>query len=136
MLLLKKYYKANSIIESVIALTIISICIYIAIMVYANVFSPKTSIHQYSRQNKINEQFYLLQLQEEVPIETHIKKNISSDEMKKWVPDNQNLNTISEENIETTENWLNTYLKKVTITYKDSLSSNGSKTVYIHTDEE
>lgn len=106
--LLKKYYKANSIIESVIALTIISICIYIAIMVYANVFSPKTSIKHYSHQNEINEQFYLLQLQEETKIE----------------------------NIEITEDYLNTYLKEVTITYKDSLSANVSKTVYIHTDEE
>jgi murein DD-endopeptidase MepM/ murein hydrolase activator NlpD len=31
-------------------------------------------------------------------IETHIKKHFSSDEMKKWVPDNQNLNIFSEEN--------------------------------------
>lgn len=108
MQLLKKYYKANSIIESVIALTIISICIYVAIMVYANVFSPKTSIKQYSHQNKINEQFYLLQLQDETSIE----------------------------NIEITENWLNTYLKEVTFIYKDSLFSNTSKTVYIHSDEE
>nr|WP_315255041.1 hypothetical protein [uncultured Flavobacterium sp.] len=30
--------------------------------------------------------------------ETHIKKNFSSDEMKKRIPDNQNLNTFSEEN--------------------------------------
>ena len=30
-------------------------------------------------------------------IETHIKKHFSSDEMKKWVPDNQILNTFSEE---------------------------------------
>lgn len=29
--------------------------------------------------------------------ETHIKKSFSSDEIKKWVPDNQNLNTFSEE---------------------------------------
>lgn len=108
MLLLKKYYKANSIIESVIALTIISICIYISIMVYANVFSPRTSIHQYSHQNEVNEQFYLLQLQEEASVE----------------------------NIEITENWLTTYLKEVTLTYKDSLTSDVSKTVYIHTDEE
>ena len=108
MLLLKRYYKANSIIESVIALTIISICIYIAIMVYAKVFSPKTSIKQYSHQNELNEQFYLMQLQEETTIE----------------------------NIETTENWINTYLKEVTLTYKDSLSTNVTKTVYIHTDEE
>lgn len=108
MLLLKRYCKANSIIESVIALTIISICIYIAIMVYANVFSPKTSIKQYSHQNELNEQFYLMQLQEET----------------------------TQENIEVTEDWLNTYLKEVTLTYKDSLSTNVTKTVYIHTDEE
>lgn len=108
MLVLRKYYKATSIIESVIALTIISICIYIAIMVYANVFSPKTSIKHYSHQNEINEQFYLMQLQDENKLE----------------------------NIETTENWLNTYLKEVTLTYTDSLSSNVTKTVYIHTDEE
>jgi hypothetical protein len=31
------------------------------------------------------------------PSETHIKKHFSSDEMKKWVPDNQILNTFSEE---------------------------------------
>jgi hypothetical protein len=30
--------------------------------------------------------------------EAHIKKNFSSDEMKKRIPDNQNLNTFSEEN--------------------------------------
>lgn len=30
-------------------------------------------------------------------VETHIKKDFSSDEMKKWVPDNQNSNTFSEE---------------------------------------
>ncbi len=29
--------------------------------------------------------------------ETHIKKELSSDEVKKWVPDNQNLNIFSEE---------------------------------------
>lgn len=77
-------------------------------MVYANVFSPKTSIKQYSHQNEINEKFYLMQLQDETTIE----------------------------NIEITENWLNTNLKEVTLTYKDSLSSNITKTVYIHTDEE
>jgi acyl-homoserine-lactone acylase len=30
-------------------------------------------------------------------VETHIKKHFSSDEIKKWVPDNHNLNTFSEE---------------------------------------
>ena len=34
-----------------------------------------------------------------ISAETHIKKYFSSDEMKKWVPDNHNLNTFSEEKI-------------------------------------
>lgn len=31
--------------------------------------------------------------------ETHIKKYFSTDEIKKWGPDNQNLNTFSEEKV-------------------------------------
>lgn len=45
----------------------------------------------YSRGFKIDP-FYQEMME---PIETHIKKGFSSDEMKKWVPDNQNLNTFS-----------------------------------------
>ncbi|AWM15201.1 hypothetical protein DI487_15935 [Flavobacterium sediminis] len=105
---LKKYYKANSIIESVMALTIISICIYIAILVYANVFTPKTSMAHYSKQNILSRQFYELQLQEELP----------------------NTAIISVE-----ENWLNTNLKEVTVQYKDSIDKSIQKQFYIYIDE-
>ncbi|MGV7108111.1 hypothetical protein [Flavobacterium sp. U410] len=105
---LKKYCKANSIIESVMALTIISICIYIAILVYANVFTPKTSMAHYSKQNILSRQFYELQLQEELP----------------------NTKDISVE-----ENWLNTNLKEVTVQYKDSIDKKIQKQFYIYIDE-
>ena len=107
MKLLKKYCEANSLLESVIALTIISICIYITIMVYANVFSPKTSTLYYSHQNKINEQFFLLQLGEE----------------------------ITSDNIKLKENWLNTNLREVEIKYTDSLNTTISNTFYINATE-
>lgn len=107
MKLLKKYCEANSLLESVIALTIISICIYITIMVYANVFSPKTSTLYYSHQNKINEQFFLLQIGEE----------------------------ITSDNIILKENWLNTNLKEVEIKYTDSLNATISNTFYINATE-
>ena len=106
--LLKKYYKANSIIESVIALSIISICIYIVIMVYANVFSPKTSVKHYATQNQLHEKFYLMEL--------GLDDNI--------------------ENIESSEVWINTHLKEVQLNYTDSLSVKSSKKVYIYVDQE
>jgi len=59
-------------------------------------------------QNKIKKQLHLssnqslfftfIEYEDAVYSETHIKKDFSSDEMKKWVPDNQNLSTFSEEN--------------------------------------
>lgn len=54
--------KANSLLESVLALSIVSACLYVAIMVYASVFSPATSARAYASQNKINEAFYLMQI--------------------------------------------------------------------------
>jgi hypothetical protein len=53
---------ANSLLESVISLTIISICLFIGIRVYAAVFSPKTSIKALSDAGKANEVFFQLQL--------------------------------------------------------------------------
>lgn len=108
MKLLKRYCKANSIIESVIALSIISICIYIVIMVYAQVFSPKTSVKQYANQNQLLEKFYLMQLGLDYSVE----------------------------NIETSENWINTNLKEVQLEYLDSISVKSIKKVYIYVDEE
>lgn len=53
---------ANSILESVIALSIISVCLYIAVLIFAAVFTPRTSARFYSTQNKVNELFFLAQL--------------------------------------------------------------------------
>jgi len=64
MKLLKNYYKigANSILESVIALSIISICLFITLIIYSSVFSPKTSIKKYIVRNRANEYFYTIQI--------------------------------------------------------------------------
>lgn len=106
---LKKYYKANSILESVIALAIISICLYIAMMVYANVFSKKTSIVAYSQQNKMNEMFYLLQVSDD------------------------SLQTVNEENINI--EWINTNLQEITIESADSSDYGIKKHFYINKSE-
>lgn len=45
------------------ALTIISICLLVAIQVYAVTFSPNTSAAFYKDNNKANEVFFLMQLQ-------------------------------------------------------------------------
>ncbi|WP_269234885.1 hypothetical protein [Flavobacterium flavigenum] len=110
MVLSKKYYKlaANSILESVIALTIISICLYFAVMIFASVYTPKTSAKFYSTQNKVNELFYLSQLKSDS------LSNESEDE---------NL-LIKEENI-------NAELKKISIDYKDSAQFKFQKSFYV-----
>lgn len=105
--LLKKYCKANSILESVIALAIISTCIYIALMVYANVFSPKNSIAAYGYQNQIQEVFFNIQCGNEI--------------------ENSNININNE--------WLNTHLKKITIEYQDSLKNTTTEYMYIYGEE-
>lgn len=61
---LKKYLNmpANSLLESIIALSIISICLYVGIIVYAAVFNNNTSARFYSNQNKTYDAFFMLQL--------------------------------------------------------------------------
>ena len=61
---LKRFYNlpANSILESVIALCIIAVCLYVAIMVYAQVFTAKTSPRFYNSKNKVAEIYYLYQV--------------------------------------------------------------------------
>jgi hypothetical protein len=110
MVLSKRYYKvpANSILESVIALTIISICLYFAVMIFASVYTPKTSAKFYSTQNKVNELFYLQQ----------IKSDSLNNES-----DNENL-LIEEETI-------NDDLKKISIQYKDSSQFKFQKSFYV-----
>lgn len=112
--LLKKYckLKANSILESVIALCIISICLYIAIMVFAAIFSSRTSAKFYNTQNKVNELFYLSQL-----------KNDS------LTIENKDDNLFIEEEI------LNDGVKKISIRYKDSSKFEFEKNFYVQNDK-
>lgn len=111
----RKYYnlKANSILESVIALTIISICLSIAITIFATVFTPRTSVKFYTTQNKVNELFYLSLL-----------KNDS------LINENQDENLILEEEI------LEDGLKMITIQYKDSSQFNFEKSFYVQYNKE
>lgn len=110
MVLSKKYYNltANSILESVIALTIISICLYFAVMIFASVYTPKTSAKFYSTQNKVNELFYLSELKSD---------SISND---------------SEiENLLIEEESVNDELKKISVQYKDSAQFKFEKSFYV-----
>lgn len=108
MVLSKRYYNlpANSILESVIALTIISICLYFAVMIFASVYTPKTSSKFYGTQNKVNEIFYLSELK--------------SDSL---FNENENL-LIEEESI-------NDNLKKISVQYKDSTQFKFEKSFYV-----
>ncbi|RUT69897.1 hypothetical protein D0817_14885 [Flavobacterium cupreum] len=110
MVFLKKYYsvKANSILESVIALTIISICLYFAILIFASVFTPRTSAKFYSTQNKVNELFFLSQL-----------KNDSLQY------ESQDENLLIEEEV------INDRLKKISVQYKDSSQFKFEKSFYV-----
>ena len=108
MVSLKKYYKANSILESVIALTIISICLFIAIIVYSQVFSVSTSLQHFNKQNLVNQQFYEMQL---------------------------NLGNNNSERIELEERWINTNLKEISAHLVDSLDNNLTAKFYLYGNE-
>jgi hypothetical protein len=105
--------KANSILESVIALTIISICLYFAILIFASVFTPRTSAKFYNTQNKVNELFYLAQL-----------KNDSLNY------ENKNEQLIIDEEV------INDNLKKVLIHYNDSTKFKFKKSFYVQNNPE
>lgn len=114
MVLLKRLNKktpANSILESVVALTIISICLYFSMMIFTTVLSPKSSPKFYNSQNKANEFFYLSQLQ--------------LDSMYSQT-----------ENIIIEEESVNATLKKVIIHYKDSAKIEFENEFYILNHEE
>lgn len=114
MVFLKKFYslKANSILESVIALTIISICLYFSILIFSNVFTHKTSTKYYNTQNKLNELFFLLQLKQD------------------------SLATSNEdENIQIEEEIINGNIKKINILYNDNKKIKVQKSFYIQTNE-
>ena len=114
MVSLKKYYNlaANSILESVISLCIISVCLYVAVLVFAAVFSPRTSAHFFNTQNKINELFFLAQL-------------------KKDSLQNENKN----EHFAIEETPVNQGLSKILIHYKDSANYQSDQIFYVQSEE-
>ncbi|PAM93708.1 hypothetical protein B4N84_15640 [Flavobacterium sp. IR1] len=108
MLSLKKCCKvsANSLLESVIALTIISVCLYFAILIFASVYTPKTTAKFYSTQNKVNELFYLAQINNDSVANEY-------------------------ENLIIEEEPVNDNLKKVIVQYKDSTEFKFEKSFYV-----
>lgn len=115
MVFLKRYcsVKANSILESMIALTIISVCLYFAIMIFAAVFTPRTAAKFYDTQNKVNELFFLAQLKTDSLL---------------YESDDKNL-IMEEENI-------SDGVKKITIQYKDSTQFQFEKSFYVQANNE
>ncbi len=107
---LKKYcnFRANSILESVIALSIISVCLYFAVMIFAAVFTSKTSSNFYGTQNKVNEMFYLIQL--------------NNDSL---------INASLDNNLEIKQNSTNQGVKEINLKYKDSSKFEFYKNFYI-----
>lgn len=89
--------KAESVLESVIALSIISICLYISILVYASVFSSKTSSKYYVARNKISSIYYLSQVEED------------------------SLEQVDDANLLIEKEWVTPSLQKINIAYKDTL---------------
>lgn len=114
MVLSKKYCKlpANSLLESVIALTIISICLFFAILIFATVYTAKTAVKLYSTQNKVNELFYLKELKSDSLSNESVDKNL----------------LIEEEDI--TDD-----LKKISIDYKDSTDFKFKKSFYVQNNQ-
>lgn len=113
MAFLKKYFsiKATSLLESVVALSIIAICLYFAIMIFSMVFTPRTSVQFYDTQNKVNELFYLAELK------------------------GDSLSNAADEHLVIEEHILNTALKEFKVGYKKGEGMEFEKNFYIHTDE-
>ncbi len=95
-----------------IALTIISICLYLAIMIFAAVFTPRTSAKFYGTQNRVNELFFLAEL----------KSDSLSDESE-------------DENLIMEEEEINEGVKRISIKYKDSSQFQFEKSFYVQANE-
>lgn len=111
MVLSKRYFniRANSILESVIALTIISVCLYFSVMIFASVYTPKTSMKFYNTQNKANEFFFLEEIEND---------------------------SLYNENFSIEEEIINDNLKKILITYRDTASFTFKKSFYVQNNPE
>lgn len=77
-------------------------------MIFAAVYTPKTSAKFYSTQNKVNELFYLSELRSD---------SISNDS--------------EDENLIINEEIINDNLKKISIEYKDSTQFKFEKSFYV-----
>ena len=104
--------KANSILESVIALSIISICLYISILIYASVFSNRTTPTFYGTNNELDALFFLTQVQND----SLTNNNSSLFKVKTEI--------------------LSTHLKQLKIDYKDNMKNSFNKSYYITTSED
>ena len=106
---LRKCYRlrANSILESVIALCIIAICLYVAILVYAAVFTPKTSAKFYSARNKLSEIYFMAQ--------------VNPDSIEKMGNDHLLIH----------QEWINNNLQQINIEYKDSTGITSKNNFYV-----
>lgn len=102
--------KATSILESVVALCIISICLYIAMTIFAVVLTPKSSPRFYNSQNKANELFFLSQLEMDSLYNT--------------------------DNITIEKEGISNNLDEITIKYKDSSQIEFEKKFYLLDDNE
>ena len=109
MVCLRKYCKlcANSILESVIALCIIAICLYVAILVYAAVFTPKTSAKFYSTKNKLAEIYFIAQ--------------VNPDTIEKMTNNHLIIH----------QDWINSNLQQINIEYKDSTGVTSKNNFYV-----
>lgn len=102
---------ANSILESVIALSIISVCLYMAILVFSAVFTQRTSTRFYGTQNKVNELFFLSQLKIDSLVQGQTDQLVIENE------------AIGDD------------LSKISVTYKDSSNNRFEKVFYIRNNE-
>ena len=103
---------ANSILESVIALCIIAVCLYVAVLVYSQLFSSRTSPRFYNSKNKMAEVYYMFQVNPDSILSA----------------DNDNLNI--------TEEYENAHLQKLAIEFKDSSGVKLKSSYFIHRTDE
>jgi hypothetical protein len=111
--LLKKYIKqpGNSILESVIALSIISICVFISLLIYTSVYTPKTAPKFYKFKNRNSELFFMMHFE------------------------NDSISTANGD-FQVSEEIINSKLKKVAIQVTDSSHLKIKKSYYIPTNDE
>lgn len=114
MVCVKKSFNCSgsSILESVIALSIISICLFITLMVYTSVFSVKSSAKFYTGQLRHETYFYYKLLQSDT-------LNASS------------FDIVNEETIN-----IKLHIKKITLVFQDSLKNKTTTSYFLPVSDE